>query len=328
MKDLYRILHVDPKASKEVIHAAYRALVKGKSEKTLLALNEAKDTLLDESKRKKYDGERIQDKPGKLIGNYRLIKQIAEGGFGRTYLAEHVVSGNPVCLKHALNLDSFDEEILMQEASVIWDLRHYSIPTIRDLIRLPDKSLAVIMSYIPGPTITESVKKLQDSGEKGLEPEHVAWIAERVLNALKYLHYHGVIHGDVKPHNIILQPKTHQVVIVDYGLSMLRPKKGEQNKGSTPLFAAPEVVTGGPLTPESDLYGLGMTMAYALGGDLDRKRLPGHTPPELAEFIKSLVRIDVRQRPRWDKTDICEEIKRVRQKDFGRTASGMKPLPE
>src|SRR5205814_52672 len=100
------------------------------------------------------------------------------------------------------------------------------------------------------------------------DPEHVAWITERILNILKYLHMHGVVHGDLKPNNVIIQTESHTVTLVDYGLSAARPTSATQVKGYTPHFAAPEQIAGGSLLPETDLFGLGMTLVFALGGDV------------------------------------------------------------
>ncbi len=258
----------------------------------------------------------------KVIGNYRIEKLIAEGGFGRTYLAEQILLGTKVCIKHAINVSREDEILLLEEAKAIWDLRHFSIPSIRDIIKLDDKSLALVMSYIPGPTLQQLIEK-----HKSLEPEHVAWITERCINVLKYLHYHGVVHGDVKPANIIIQGDRHSVVLVDYGLSVVRPAKDSTSKGYTPLFASPEQIGGTPLLPESDFYSLGVTMINALGGDVERRKVPKNTPDAMCDFIKKLITFDVLNRPNWRKENLQESFAVVREKSFGRRTSGMKPLP-
>jgi serine/threonine protein kinase len=258
-----------------------------------------------------------------IIGNYRVLNQIAEGGFGRTYLAEHTVLGTKVCIKHALKVSHEDELLLIEEAKAIWDLRHFGIPAVRDILKLPDGSLALVMSYVPGPTLAQLVEK-----HDRLDPEHVAWITERCINILKYLHYHGVIHGDVKPQNIIIQPETHSAVLVDYGLSAIRPSRDTESKGYTPLFAPPEQMNASPLLPESDFYSLGVTMIYSLGGDVERRKVPAYTPDAMCAFIKRLVVHDVLSRPNWRKENLQETFQTVREKSFGRRTSGMKPLPK
>jgi serine/threonine protein kinase len=318
--DLYNILEVHPKAPQEVLKASYRALVKMHQldHKRMVDLNEAHEVLCNEKKRTEYDKKR--EIKGKIVNGYKILNVIAEGGFGRTYQAEQVISGLPVCIKHAHKISAYDEEILLEEARAIWDMRHYGIPAMRDIIKIED-ALALVMSYIPGETLANIVKDTNY-----LDPEDVAWITERVLNILLYLHKNGVCHGDVKPQNIIIQEDKHMVVLVDYGLASIRPSGKDCNKGFTPYFGAPEQIDGGPVIPETDFYGLGMTMVYALGGDLNDKKVPAKVPDVMCQFIKDMIRVEVLSRPNWEKKNLCEEIQNVRQKAFGRKYTSMKPL--
>ncbi|MBI4143956.1 protein kinase [Candidatus Woesearchaeota archaeon] len=326
MDNYYETLEISPRARTSVITAAYKALMKeyhpdnGGDSKIAQRINEARDILLDAEKRKRYDHKR-EDVSGKVIGNYRVLELIAQGGFGKTYKGEQIHLGAPVCIKHAHYVSPQDEEILLKEASAIWDLRHFSIPTMRDVLKLDDGSIALVMSYVPGPTLEQVIDKVGK-----LDPEHVCWITERVLNALKYLHYNGVVHGDVKPQNIIVQPQTHMVVIVDYGLSAIRPSADSENHGYTPFFASPEQERGGVIVPESDFYSLAMTMIYALGGDVATRRVPSGVNDELCDFIKRLLVYNVLSRPSWHKEDLCDTIQRLRLNLFGRASSDMKPI--
>lgn len=326
MKNLYDLLEVSPRARPEVIKASYHALVKtfhpdkGGSDRVTSDINEAYATLSDVSLRKKYDADRSPS-VGKLIGDYRVLELIAEGGFGTTYKGEHAMTGSPVCIKHALNISPQDEQILIEEAKAVWDLRHYAIPAMRNVVRLDDGSLALIMSYIQGPTLEKIILE-----KKALDPEHVCWITERILGALRYLHYNGVIHGDIKPANIIIQPESHQVVIVDYGLSLIRPTMNSTSKGYTPVFSSPEQMQDLPLLPESDFYALGMTMIHMLGGDASRKHVPNKTPDAVCEFVKRLIVKNPLDRPSWNKEDIIDTLQKVRLKAFGRSSSAMKVL--
>lgn len=324
--DFYKILEVDPQASWEVIHAAWIALSRlyEKDDVRRKKINEAWETLRENDKREEYDKIRKGGvKKGKVVGNYRILEKIASGGFGTTYKGEHISTGCCVCIKHASNISALDEQILLDEARACWDLRHWGIPCMRDIINMPDGSFALVMSYIPGRTIAQIV---QEEYPNGLDAEHVGWITDRAINTLKYLHYHGVIHGDFKPGNVMIQNDTHGLTLVDYGLSAIKPTSKDQAKGFTPYFAAPEQISGGSLLPETDFYGLGMTMIYALGGDVEHIKVPGNTPPAMCALIKHLIRRDVLSRPNWKDEDLCETIEKVRISDFGRSASGMKPL--
>lgn len=257
---------------------------------------------------------------GKVIGSYKILDFIAEGGFGRTYRGEHQMLKTDVCIKHGY-LSNKDQKTMMEEAAVLWNLRHYGIPVIRDVYSLEDKTIALIMSYIPGPTL-EVIRKTS----KKLDPEDVAWITERSLNVLRYLHYNGVVHGDVKPQNIIVQPEVHNLVLLDYGFSTIRPKGNELNKGYTPYFSPPEQIAGKTLLPESDFYGLGMTMLYCLGGDVIKKEFPDDVPEKLTNFIKKLIVRDVLSRPRWEEEDLVEKLAQLRVDVFGRRHSSMKSI--
>ncbi|HLC53043.1 MAG TPA: protein kinase [Candidatus Nanoarchaeia archaeon] len=343
----YEILEVHPRASAPVIEAAYKAIMKrhypngiNGDDRIARSLNAARETLIDMGKRSAYDDELVKkgersvsqkDLIGKTVGDYRVLELIAEGGFGKTYKGEHLLLNTPVCIKHGHEISPQDEAILVEEARAIWDLRHYGIPSMRGFLKLDDGSPMVIMSYIPGRTLEQLVDYHSEKKQR-LDPEHVAWIIERSLNVLKYLHYHGIVHGDVKPQNIIVQ-KDHHLALVDYGLSAIKPTSDSRNKGFTPYFAAPEEEASGdnPLLPESDFYGLGMTMIYALGGDVRSKKVPSSVPDALCAFIKRLIVRDVSARPRWPKNegeeDICDTIKKVRKEAFGRSHSNMRPIP-
>jgi len=177
--NLYDVLEVSPRARKQVIKAAYKALIKeyhpdndkGNTRITK-ALNQAKAVLLDEQRRKQYD-RKYNKLEGVIIGDFRVLERIAEGGFGKTYKGEHLLLGTPVCIKHGLKISPQDEELLMEEARAIWDLRHFGIPAIRDIVKLEDGSLALIMSYIPGPTLEKIIKKNKKGLNEWLHPDLV-----------------------------------------------------------------------------------------------------------------------------------------------------------
>jgi len=328
----YNRLQVHPKAHPDVIKAAHRALMKlhhpdhdANSGTAAAEINEAFEVLSDPDKRHAYD-EKGTALKGKVVGSYRILNKIAEGGFGKTYKAEHVDVGTPVCIKHCTEISPENEVILVEEARAMWDLRHYALPAVRDLLRLDDGSLALVMSYIEGPTISQIVEK-----HGPIEPEHVAWITQRVLHALYYIHANGVIHGDLKPQNIIIQPNSHNAVLVDFGLAMVKPKANDKAKGFTDLFAPPEQLKGEVLLPESDLFSLGMTMLYAInGGNVKRvaaREVPTTVPDPMCAFVKRLIVREPLSRPRvWEKENLLETIEAVRKESFGRVHSNMKPL--
>ncbi len=322
--DHYSVLEVSPRASEPVIRAAHESLivVHGSDKSRLARIKRSYEILSDSARRAEYDKD--DDGAGKVIGDYRIVEFIAEGGFGRTYKAEHILTGEMVCIKQCTRISPQDEAILIAEAKAMWDLRHYSIPALRNVIRLSDGSLALVMSFVPGLTLEKIVDKIGC-----IDTENTCWIVERILNALMYIHYQGVVHGDIKPQNIIIQPDTHTVVLVDFGLALVKPSGKSDNKGYTKYFASPEAERGETIIPESDFYSLGMTMIYALSGDVEyvaKKNVPDSVPDPLCDFIKKLIVRDVLSRPNWEKEDLCQSIQAVRTKVFGRARSNMKPI--
>jgi serine/threonine protein kinase len=247
------------------------------------------------------------------IGNYEIIKSIGEGGFARTYLGEHKILGEKACLKQNLNITNEDTELFMREAKLMWDIHHYSLPSVRDFFPAGDGSYVLAMSYVPGNDLEKIVT------EKGpIHPEDVCWISQRMLGGLQYLHYNGIVHCDVKPQNVIIQPREHNAVLVDYGLSAFRPKGDTKPVGYTPAYVAPELANGNPPTPASDYYGVGLTMIFAFGGNIIDKSCPSGVPDALKDFVDELIRYDPKERPDWEKTDLIERLSDIRLKVFKR----------
>ena len=252
------------------------------------------------------------------IGNYEVIRQIGEGGFARTYEARHILLGEMACLKQNIELNEDDKKILRNEAKLLWKIHHHSLPALRDYIELDDGSCVLVMTYINGKDL---YKIVAEDYPDGLPCEHVCWIAQRLLNALHYLHFYGIIHGDVKPQNILILPKDHNAVLVDYGLSTIKPKNRTKSVGCTEAFAAPEQIAGKPPIPETDIYGLGLTMMFALGGNVKSGIYPSSVPKDLQEYFNQMVVRDPRKRPQ-SAEELIKPLSELREKIFGRKSSG------
>lgn len=326
----YEILQVSPNAETSVIEAAAKALLKqnhpdvgGRATLTREFI-EAKNVLTDPDRRKQFDAE-LRAKLQNTIGPYRVVKKLAEGGFGRVYEAVHTLIDERVCIKHSINISDKDKAMFIQEAKAIWDLRHHSLPSIRDVLVLDDGSIALIMTFIKGPTLYDLVEEYRAKG-KVIDPENICWLLDRVLDALRYMHWHGVVHGDVKPQNILVQRKQHTCALVDFGLSKIKPDRTDKANGYTPAFASPEQLKLKPLLPESDLYSLGLTFIYAVGGDPTKRRVPQDLPKPLQDFLGKLVIYDISKRPHWQNTDLVEELRQVRLEVFGREHTNFKEI--
>lgn len=248
------------------------------------------------------------------VGNYKIVKQIGEGGFGRVYQAEHVLLGERACVKQNKTASRADVELLQHEGKVLWELYEYhSIPSVKDFIKVDDETAFLVTSYIDGKTLEEIVEK-----KGAIHPEDCCWITERLLGALHYAHYNGVVHSDVKPENVFIEPGKRDIKLIDFGLATYKPKSGTRPLGYTPKYAAPELMLGQPPIPESDIYGAGIIMLRALGGDVAKKSFRSDTPKEIVEFCQNLLKYDWKERPNWDKTNLIQELSDIRQKVFGR----------
>lgn len=252
-----------------------------------------------------------------IIGNYKVIKQIGEGGCARTYLAEHLILKEKACLKQNIDLTEEDAKLLLKEAKILWKIHHHSLPTLRDFIRLDDGSYVLVMTFIEGKDL---FKIVAEDYPKGIDPEHVCWMTQRQLNALHYLHFYTIVHGDVKPQNILIIPDDHNAVLVDYGLSVIKPDRRTKFPGYTPAFAAPEQLEGRTPIPETDIYGLGVSMIYALGGDPVAKTYPKSVPKELQAFFNQMILFDPLKRPRTA-DELVRPLSNLREKLFGRRSS-------
>lgn len=322
--DLYALLEVRPNASKEVIHGAWRGLMqkyhpdKTNNDDLAARLNQAKSILTSAKQRQQYD-KYLESKFDGTIGNYKVIDQIGEGGFGRTYKAKHTTLEELACLKQNINITPIDTELLTAEAKVLWNISHYSLPTLRDFFQAEDGSCILAMTYVEGVSLDKIIQKQQK-----IDPEHVCWMSQRLLNALHYLHYHGIVHCDVKPNNIIIKPEEHNAVLVDYGFASVRPKYITKANGFTEIFAAPEILQLKPPLPESDLYSLGLTAMYALGGNPLQKKFPKSIPYQIKDFFNAFLDPNPLKRPSWENTDLVKQLSNIRQEVFGRKSSKKK----
>lgn len=223
------------------------------------------------------------------LGPYEVVARLGGGAFAATFEARHEVLGTRACLKVALRPE--DEPLMLEEARILWDLHHPSLPTLRDVLRDPDGRLVLAMRFVEGTGLDRAAP---------VDAPTAIQVLGRLLRALRVLHHRGLVHNDVKPANIILEPDRHGVVLVDFGMCTVRPGSRSRAAGYTPLFVAPEVEAGLPPLPESDLYSLAVSVLWALGADLERRVLPDRVPERLLELLVRLSARDPERRPRWD----------------------------
>ncbi|MEU8364211.1 serine/threonine-protein kinase [Nonomuraea sp. NPDC048882] len=205
-----------------------------------------------------------------LAGRYRLQAELGRGGMGRVWRGYDEVLDRPVAVKE-VTLDErpqAERELLlsrtMTEARLAARLSHPNIATVYDVVEADERPW-IVLQLVSAPTLARVLAK-----RGPLAPVVVARIGLQVLDALQAAHAAGVVHRDVKPANILLDAGESHAVLTDFGLatSVERPVDltGVGIVVGTPAFIAPERARGGPPTPLTDLWSLGVTLYTAVEG--------------------------------------------------------------
>ncbi len=211
--------------------------------------------------------ERMRDRVGQQLGNYRLLRLLGRGGFAEVYLGEHVYLKSQAALKilHTL-LKEEDAEVFLREAQTLVRLTHSHIVRVLDFA-IDDGIPFLVMEYATGGTLRQRHAK----GAR-LPLESILPYVQQVASALEYAHDQRLIHRDVKPENMLLGPRD-EVLLSDFGLAMLAPQmlspysthaEVQQVAGTSP-YLAPEQLQGRPQAA-SDQYALGVVVYEWLCG--------------------------------------------------------------
>jgi eukaryotic-like serine/threonine-protein kinase len=200
-------------------------------------------------------------------GRYGLLDVIGTGGMGRVWRARDELLHRIVAVKevtipagvtHAQLLDV--QLGTMREARAAARLDHPGIVQVYDLIWRPPQSW-IVMEYVPSRSLHDTIR---DDGPVG-HPE-AARIGLALLSALRAAHAAGVLHRDVKPHNVLLTGNG-RVVLTDFGLAVVEGAySGPDPLLGSPHYVAPERLHGTPVGAAADLWSLGATLYAAVAG--------------------------------------------------------------
>jgi eukaryotic-like serine/threonine-protein kinase len=202
-----------------------------------------------------------------LSGRYRVTRLLGRGGMSAVWLARDDVLDRDVAVKmlHIRRLESAEAvERFEREARTLASLAHPAIVTVID--RCDDHCrLFIVFEYVRGRDLRE---RIADEGRLPLLD--VLSIGEQIADALAYAHARGVIHRDVKPHNILLTPDG-QPKLTDFGIARVLEQPGLTIEGrvlGTGDYLAPEQAAGEPIDARADVYALGVLLYHALCGDV------------------------------------------------------------
>ena len=241
---------------------------------------------------------------GRVVGKYKILEQIGEGGMGIVYRAEHVVLGSPAAVKVLLpqfTRDAVVVERFFTEAKATGAIRHPGIVEVFDYGRLPNDQAYIAMELLRGEDLTSFLGRLGR-----LDPRIVVQIGVQLLSALESAHVRGIIHRDIKPDNIFLvrdatAPGAIRVKVLDFGIAKLMgdPRspgtptgnRAKTKGGSilgTPAYMAPEQCKGGvEIDARADLYAVGCILFELLAG----------RPPFIAEGDGELIAMHIYEQP-------------------------------
>lgn len=171
-----------------------------------------------------------------IAGIYEIQEQIGAGGGGIVYLGRHMRLEKQIVLKADKRTLNAKSETLRREVDMLKGLSHTYIPQVYDFVQ-EDGAVYTVMEFIEG----ESLDKLLRRGQIPAQPQVIRWACQ-LLEALCYLHSrppHGVLHGDIKPANIMLRPGG-DICLIDYNIALALGEDGAVKVGYSRGYASPE----------------------------------------------------------------------------------------
>ncbi|HVV48558.1 MAG TPA: serine/threonine-protein kinase [Polyangia bacterium] len=232
--------------------------------------------------------------PGTLAGAYVLKKEIASGGGGTVYEAQHKVLGRRAAVKVLRRQLAASPQMVtrfVREAQAVNMIKHPSIVDIYEFDTLPDGRPFYVMELLEG---TDVRSMLNERGR--FAPTEVLEILEPVCSALQVAHENGIVHRDLKASNIFMARSGDKrtIKLLDFGIAkLMHPDASEAGltvvgtRLGTSYTMAPEQIRGDGVDPRTDIYALGVVLYHLLTGQYpfraetmtDIERLHLEAPP-------------------------------------------------
>jgi beta-lactam-binding protein with PASTA domain/predicted Ser/Thr protein kinase len=197
-------------------------------------------------------------------GRYRLVSRLGSGGMADVYLAEDEQLGRKIALKLLHRRFSEDPgfvERFRREARSAAGLQHPNIVGVYDRGAY-DGTYYIAMEYVPGRSLKQLIRD-----EAPLDPVRAIDISIQILKAARFAHRHGVIHRDLKPHNVIVDDSGH-VKVTDFGIARAGASDMTETGSimGTAQYLSPEQAQGHAVSASSDLYAVAVVLYEMLTG--------------------------------------------------------------
>src|SRR4051794_3152930 len=204
-----------------------------------------------------------------VAGRYRLNEVVGTGGMGRVWLARDEMLDRDVAVKEFVPPDWMTDaeknrlrDRTLREARSAARLNHPHVVRIYDVVHAEDLPW-IVMEYVPSRSLYQVIKE-----DGPFTPIAAARIGLAVLDALNAAHRAGVLHRDIKPHNVLIG-NDGRVVLTDFGLATFVDDGAVTGPGlvvGSPQYVSPERARDGASTVESDMWSLGATLYAAVEG--------------------------------------------------------------
>src|SRR6188474_1596007 len=193
---------------------------------------------------------------------YEIRQSLGKGGMGEVFLAYDRSTQQPVALKVVREESRMpgDDEALRQELLLARSVSHPNVCRVHDLAPSPWGPI-LVMEHIAGQTLHTHIRRRKAQG--GYTADEFRKIASEASAGLAAIHAQGLVHGDLKPGNVMVT--NDRAVILDFGFAQERARlsarrPGAPPDGGTPNYMAPERLRSGGASPEDDIYALGLTL--------------------------------------------------------------------
>jgi non-specific serine/threonine protein kinase len=195
---------------------------------------------------------------GKTISHYKVIEKLGEGGMGEVYLAEDTRLNRKVALKFLpsrLASDHSFKERFKREAQAAAGLNHPNIITVHEVAEYENRPF-IAMEYVEGQTLKEVIVG------KDLSVEEILDIGLQISDGLAKAHQAGIVHRDIKPHNVLID-KDGRARVCDFGLAKAKTDAMLTRTGTTlgtVAYMSPEQARGGEADQRSDIFSFGVIL--------------------------------------------------------------------